>query len=145
MKKETPTTEVKKREVPKQVQNELFALSEPFIDKMIEAHKNEGLGFSRYSLQEIGIQCAAIGYYHCADKKTPQPTTEVKGVLHTEITRTEINTILAALVMTKTRYNTTDNGGIFYDFSFKNTEAQNEYAQTFEDVEMKLRKIFNIN
>jgi hypothetical protein len=56
-----------KREVPKEIQNALHKKTEPFIDKMIEAYKKEGIGFSRYSLQEIGIQCAAIGYYESAD------------------------------------------------------------------------------
>ena len=54
----------------------------------------------------------------------------------------DVNTILAALIMAKTRYNTTDNGGMFYDFTFANIEKQNEYAQNFEDVEMKVRTLF---
>ena len=58
----------KKREVPKQLQNEFFNLSDPFVEKMIAAHQRENLGWSRYSLKELAIQCVAIGYYHLADQ-----------------------------------------------------------------------------
>jgi hypothetical protein len=67
-----------KREVPKHIQNELHAKTEPYIDKMIEAYKREGMDICRFSLQSMGLQCAAIGYYHLADQQQPTPI-EVLG------------------------------------------------------------------
>lgn len=70
-------TDSKKREVPKQLQNELYDKVEPYIERIIAAYEKEGLGFSRFSLKSIGMECAAIGYYHEADKDQPQDTTVV--------------------------------------------------------------------
>jgi hypothetical protein len=66
----------------------------------------------------------------------PQPTV---GELPETLTDQDINIILTALMMAKTRYNTTDNGGKFMDFTFASIEDQNKYAQKFKDAEIKIR------
>lgn len=55
----------------------------------------------------------------------------------------QVDTVLAALLMADTRYNTKHNGGAFMDFSFKTIEDQNAYAQHFADVDSDIRKQIN--
>ena len=69
-------------------------------------------------------------------------TTSTEQVSKEVLTEGDINSIIAALIMAQTRYNTADNGGIFYDFTFESIEKQNEYARSFKEVEDKVRKLF---
>jgi hypothetical protein len=52
----------------------------------------------------------------------------------------QIDAILAALILANTRYHTDHNGDIFMDFTFKDKQSQNEYAQHFIDVDTDIRK-----
>lgn len=74
-----------KKHVPRWLQNELYDLSMPYVDKMIEAHKKEGIGFSRFSLQSMGEQLICMGYFH-ANPTPPEekPTPDSKEGLHTQ-------------------------------------------------------------
>lgn len=72
-------TTIERREVPKPLQNEFYALSNPFTEKMIDAYFKAGLGWSRDALNEFAIQCVAMGYYHCADK-AEHPTAPTVGL-----------------------------------------------------------------
>lgn len=57
-----------------------------------------------------------------------------------DLNQSQINALLAALILANTRYNTEHNGGIHYDFSFKNVADQNSYADYFESVENEIRE-----
>ena len=57
------------------------------------------------------------------------------------LTDSDKHHLFAALTLGWTRYNTTANGGLFYDFSFANEDEQNKYASCFSQVEAKLRTI----
>lgn len=60
---------MEQREVPKRLQNELFDKTKPFIEKIIAAHQKEQIGFSKFSLDNIALQAACIGYYHLSDNE----------------------------------------------------------------------------
>lgn len=70
----------------------------------------------------------------------PTTTNTVTGG-EVALSEEDINTILAALMLAKTRYNHIDNGGIFYDGAFKDIKSQNEYAQSFFNVECTVRRL----
>ena len=77
--------------VPRWLQNELHEKTEPKTDKIIAAYQKEGLGFSRFSLQTLALEMAAMGYFHAnpnppEEKPTPQEdsTIEVLQDKHTK-------------------------------------------------------------
>lgn len=73
--------------------------------------------------------------------ENPETTTNTVTGGEVALSEEDINTILAALMLAKTRYNHIDNGGIFYDGAFKDIKSQNEYAQSFFNVECTVRRL----
>lgn len=76
MKQQDNNTQPGKKHVPRWLQNELYKISEPVMDKFIESHKE--IGFNRFGLQSIAEQLVCHGYFHAnpnppEDKPTPQP------------------------------------------------------------------------
>ncbi len=69
--------------VPKWLQNELHEKTEPLTDKIIAAYQKEGLGFSRFSLQTLALDMAALGYFH-AIPNPPEERPEIPVTAHTE-------------------------------------------------------------
>jgi hypothetical protein len=52
----------------------------------------------------------------------------------------DLNTVLAALIMARCKYDTNANGGIHYDFTFKTMDEQNIYAVNFGNVDERIRE-----
>lgn len=69
--------DAEKISVPKWLQNELHEKIEPYIERIIEAYKKEGIGFSRFSLNNIALHAAVQGYYH-AIPNPPENKEEVQ-------------------------------------------------------------------
>lgn len=81
--------EDEKISVPKWLQNELHEKTEPYIDRMIEAYKKEGIGFSRFSLNTIALHSAVVGYYHAV----PNPPAEHTPLLNEQEDKKEVSSV----------------------------------------------------
>ena len=84
--KTTPAKEQEKKHVPRWLQNELYELSMPYVDRVIEAYNKEGIGFSRFSLQSMGEQLISMGYFHAIPNPPEEKPKEqeTKEGLHTQ-------------------------------------------------------------
>lgn len=71
----------KKISVPNWLQNELFEKTKVYIELLIELHKKENIGFSKFSLDNIALHSAVMGYYHANPNPTEEKTKSLPDIM----------------------------------------------------------------